>query len=68
MKNNTVKVSNITCGHCTSTIEREISELEGITSVKADIDTQTVTVEWNELTVAWEQITDLLHEIGYPAA
>ena len=68
MTNNTIKVSNINCGHCTSTIERELAELEGITSVKADVDTKTVAIEWNELSIAWTQITDLLDEIGYPAA
>lgn len=68
MANKTVNVTNINCEHCTNTIERELAELKGITSVKADVDTKTVTVEWNELTVAWTQITDLLYEIGYPAA
>ena len=68
MTKNTVTVSNINCGHCTSTIERELSELEGIISVKADVNTKTVAIEWNELSIAWTQITDLLDEIGYPAA
>lgn len=68
MANKTVNVTNINCGHCTSTIERELSELEGVTSVKADIDTKTVTIEWDELIVAWTRITDFLDEIGYPAA
>jgi copper chaperone CopZ len=68
MANKTVTVTNINCEHCTNTIEREVAELEGITSVKADKHTKTVTIEWNELIVAWTQITDLLSEIGYPAA
>ncbi len=68
MTNKTIKVSNINCGHCTGTIERELADLEGITSVKADVDTKTVAIEWNESSIAWTQITDLLDEIGYPAA
>jgi copper ion binding protein len=67
MASKTVKVPNISCGHCTSTIEREVSELEGVTSVKADKDSKMVTVEWNEPSVAWTEIAELLNEIGYPA-
>ncbi|EDN71052.1 heavy metal-binding protein [Beggiatoa sp. PS] len=66
MANKTVKVPNINCGHCTSTIEREVGELEGVISVKADKNRKIVTVEWNEPSVTWVQITNLLTEIGYP--
>ena len=67
MTSKTVKVSNITCEHCTSTIERELSDLEGVTSVKANKESQTVTIEWNEPPVTWKKIAYLLNEIGYPA-
>jgi copper ion binding protein len=67
MANKTVKVPNISCGHCTSTIEREVGELEGVTSVKADENSKIVTVEWNEPAASWTQIADLLTEIGYSA-
>ncbi len=65
MASKTVKIPNINCGHCTSTIEREVGELEGVTSVKADKENKEVTIEWNETT--WTKIADLLNEIGYPA-
>jgi copper chaperone len=67
MANKIVKVPNISCGHCTSSIEREVGELEGVISVKADEDSKTVTVEWNEPPATWTQIADLLTEIGYCA-
>lgn len=67
MASKTVKVPKISCGHCTSTIEREVSDLEGITSVKADKDSKMVTIEWNEPSITWTQIAELLDEIGYPA-
>jgi copper chaperone len=63
----TIHVANINCGHCTSTIEREVGELEGVTSVKADQDSKMVTIQWNEPPAHWEQIAELLKEIGYPA-
>jgi len=67
MASKTVKIPNINCGHCTSTIEREVGELEGITSVKADKENKMVTIEWNEPPITWTKIADLLNEIGYPA-
>ena len=62
----TVKVPNISCGHCVMTIEREVSELEGVSSVKAEQDSQMVTVEWNEPPTSWGNIQALLDEINYP--
>ena len=67
MATKTFKVPNISCGHCVKTIEREVGELEGVTSVKADEATKTVTVEWQEPTTHWDAIAALLEEINYPA-
>ena len=65
MTTKTFTVPNIHCGHCTHTIEMELSELPGVTSVKAEEDTRRVTVEWTE-PATWEQIHTLLQEINYP--
>lgn len=62
----TVNIPNISCQHCTNTIERELSELQAIISVKADAETKMVTIEWNESAADWNQIADLLDEIGFP--
>ena len=66
MGEKTVRVPNIHCGHCTATIEREVSELEGVESVKADQDTKMVTVRWAP-PADWPDIESVLDEIGYPA-
>ena len=65
MSNKTFVVPNISCGHCTHTIEMELSDLAGVTSVKADQESQKVTVQWQD-PASWEQINTLLHEISYP--
>jgi copper chaperone CopZ len=62
----TVNISNISCQHCTNTIENELSELQGVINVKADAETKMVTIEWNESAVDWNQIAELLNEIGFP--
>lgn len=61
-----VSIPNINCGHCTNTIERELIDLEGVHSVKADIKSKQVTVEWEDSLLTWTQIADLLREIGFP--
>ena len=65
MNSKTFKVPNISCGHCTHTIEMELGELEGVTSVKAVEASKQVTVEWRD-PANWERIQALLQEINYP--
>jgi len=66
METKTFRVPNITCDHCVMTIRRELSELEGVASVRADPQTQGVTVEWDETSLSWEQVRHLLEEIHFP--
>jgi copper chaperone len=66
MSSKTFKVPNISCGHCVMTIEREVGELAGVVSVKAEETTKMVTIEWNESIASWDSIQELLEEINYP--
>jgi copper chaperone CopZ len=67
MATKTFQVPNISCHHCVMTIKRELGELEGVLSATADMDTKTVTVEW-ESPATWDTIKSLLTEINYPPA
>ena len=67
MNTKTVSVPNISCGHCTHTIELEVGELAGVSSVKAEEASKQVTVAWSD-PATWEQIEALLAEIDYPVA
>jgi copper chaperone CopZ len=49
------------------TIKREVSELDGVTSVDGDVDGKTVTVAW-DAPASEAGIKALLAEINYPAA
>ena len=44
----TYSVPAISCGHCTHTIETEVSDLQGVQSVKAEIDSKKVTITFAE--------------------
>ena len=62
----TYNVPAMHCGNCTRTIELEVGELQGVQSVKADLDTKKVKITFD--TPASEQtIKALLAEINYPA-
>jgi len=65
MNTKTVKVPNISCGHCVATIEREVGGLAGVASVKADRGTRDVTVSWDPSATDWPAIASLLKEINY---
>lgn len=62
----TVKVPNISCGHCVATIERVVSELEGVQEVKAEQADRTVKISWDPEATDWVVIEDLMKEINYP--
>ncbi len=67
MATKTFNVPNISCGHCVTTIKRELSELAGVTSVEADAETKDVTVTW-DAPATEDGVRSLLAEINYPAA
>lgn len=66
MSSRTVRVPNISCGHCVATVEREVGDLEGVTRVRALLDDQQVTVEWDDGRTSWGEIETLMTEINYP--
>ncbi|HEX2696962.1 MAG TPA: copper ion binding protein [Anaerolineales bacterium] len=61
----TYSVPAIHCAHCTHTIEMEVGELDGIQSVKADLDTKKVQISF-DAPASEEKIKSLLAEIEYP--
>jgi len=61
----TYTVPAIHCGHCTHTIEMEVSELQGVQSVKADQASKKVQIIF-DTPATEEKIKTLLAEIDYP--
>jgi copper chaperone len=67
MQTKTFTVPNISCGHCTHTVEMELSDLAGVKTVKAEQESKQVFVEWDD-PATWEKIETTLVEINYPPA
>ncbi|MFP5252192.1 MAG: heavy-metal-associated domain-containing protein [Actinomycetes bacterium] len=58
-------VPSISCGHCKSAIEGEVSQVDGVDSVVVDIEGRTVTVEG---TASDEAVVAAIDEAGYEVA
>ncbi len=61
----TYTIPAISCGHCTHTIETELADLQGVQSVKAEIESKKVTVSF-DAPADEQKIKALLAEINYP--
>ena len=65
MTTETYSVPAISCGHCTRTIEMELTDLKGIQSVKADVNSKKVEITF-DAPASEDTIKALLAEIEYP--
>jgi copper chaperone CopZ len=61
----TYSIPNISCHHCTHTIQSEVSDIPGVQSVSAGVDTKQATITFDEPATEAE-IKALLAEINYP--
>ena len=62
----TYTVPAMHCDNCTRTIELEVGELQGVQSVKANLETKKVQIAF-DAPASEAKIKTLLAEINYPA-
>ena len=67
METTKFSIPNISCGHCVKAIQKELSEMDGVSSVEGDPGSKEITVSWNAPATE-ENIKATLKEINYPAA
>ncbi|MFC2114335.1 permease [Bacteroidota bacterium] len=56
-------VKGMTCNHCKANVENGISQLDGVKSVQADISSQHVTIEADDINL--EAIAQKVNDLGY---
>ena len=66
MQTVTYSIPNISCGHCVHTIKMEVSDLEGVSQVDANMEARQATISF-DAPATEEKIKSLLAEINYPA-
>lgn len=57
----------MTCSSCTSTVEKELSSLPGVTSVLVSLSTETCKVEFDRAVVGPRDLVERVEELGFDA-
>lgn len=65
MSNVVLNVKGMSCGHCVKAVEGSVGKLEGVSSVKVDLDAATVAVDYNSEAVTVEKIKETIDDQGY---
>jgi copper chaperone len=61
----TLEVEGMSCNHCVMSIKKAVGELNGVSNVSVDLETKTVTVDYNPELVAIETVIEAIEDQGY---
>jgi copper chaperone len=65
MTEKTLKVPDMSCGHCKAAVEGELNRLSGVESSSADVEKGTVVVRYDAGEVSTEQLKHAIEDAGY---
>ncbi len=68
MTEKTLKVPDMSCGHCKAAVEGELNKLSGVQRANADVEKGTVEISYAEGMVTTEDLKDAIEEAGYTVA
>ena len=68
MESITLVAPDISCQHCQHAIEGALEQTEGVSSVKVDIPTKTVHVDYDPQKLTLQKIEEVLDDVGYTVA
>ncbi len=68
MESTTLVAPDISCEHCQHAIEGAVGKMEGVSSVKVDIPTKSVHINYDPQKVTLDKIEAVLDEEGYTVA
>ena len=61
----TLRVPDMSCGHCEMSVQEALDELDGVERSKADHTTGEVELVYDEGRIADEQLREAVEEAGY---
>ena len=64
----TLRVPDMSCGHCKAAVEGELNKLSGVERADADVAKGTVAVSYDEAAVTTEDLKGAIEEAGYTVA
>ncbi len=65
MEKVTLNVKGMSCGHCVKAVEGSVGQLNGVSSVKVNLDAATVDVEYNGQVITLDAIKETIDDQGY---
>jgi copper chaperone len=68
MTEKTLKVPDMSCGHCKAAVEGELNKLSGVMYSKADVEKGTVKVSFDDGKVSIEDLKKAIEGAGYTLA
>lgn len=63
----TLDVPGMTCNICPITIRKALGKVDGVIEAKADFESKTATVTYDDKKISLKTITDTTANAGYPA-
>jgi copper chaperone len=68
MTEKTLKVPDMSCGHCKAAVEGELNKISGVEYSKADVEKGTVEVSFDDGKVSKEELKGAIEGAGYTLA
>ncbi|MFB3160505.1 copper chaperone CopZ [Neobacillus sp. 179-J 1A1 HS] len=65
MEKVTLNVQGMSCDHCVKAVEGSVGELNGVSTVKVNLKSNTVDVEYNNQEVSLDKIKETIDDQGY---
>jgi copper chaperone len=65
MEKTTLIVNGMSCGHCVNSVEGSVGKLEGVKSVKVNLNAGEVDVEFNPSEISLDKIKETIDDQGY---
>ena len=65
MKNITLEVQGMSCGHCVNAIEGSVGQLAGVEQVNVNLTDAQVNVVFDEAKVSLDKINETIEDKGY---
>lgn len=65
METTTIRVPEVHCDHCVTSIEGALRPMDGVQDAAVDLDTTSVTVTWDPSTASLDQFVAAIEDQGY---
>ncbi len=68
MQNITLSVPDVSCEHCVMTVNGALRQQPSVKDIKVDLDSKTVTFQYDPNQVSLDKIEEVLDDAGYTVA